>query len=72
MCANPGSYFYAQLLSNISYGVLAARMERQTTGANYNTPSRLHLPGFIDEMIKATPLDKSLDETDKIYLMITN
>jgi prepilin-type N-terminal cleavage/methylation domain-containing protein len=31
ICTRPGSYFYAQLTSTTSYGVLAARMERQTT-----------------------------------------
>ena len=31
LCLIPGSYFYAQLSSTTSYGVLAARMERQTT-----------------------------------------
>ena len=71
-CLIPGSYFYAQLQSSTSYGVLAARMERQTTWANYNNPIRLSQDAYIDEMVKATPLDKNIEDTDKLYIIITN
>jgi type II secretory pathway pseudopilin PulG len=71
-CLTPGSYFYAQLQKETSYGVLAARMERQTTGANYNNTVRLNQNAYIDEMVTARPLDKNGDDADKIYLIITN
>jgi type II secretory pathway pseudopilin PulG len=71
-CLTPGSYFYAQLQKETSYGVLAARMERQTTGANYNDPVKLRQNAYIDEMVTARPLDKNIEDVDKIYLIITN
>jgi hypothetical protein len=72
VCLKPGSYFYAQLLGNTSYGVLAARMERQTTGANYNNPIRLSQNTYINEMVTTRSLEKNIEDTDKIYLIITN
>ncbi len=71
-CTKPGSYFYAQLTKETSYGVIAARMERQTTGANYNNPIRLSQNAYIDEMVTTKPLDKNIEDIDKIYLLITN
>ena len=47
-------------------------MERQTTGANYTYPLRLTNDAYINEMLKTRPLDKSGDDTDKIFLIITN
>ncbi len=72
LCTQTGSYFYARLQQETSYAVLAARMERQTTWANYTTPLRLSNPAYINEMVTARPLDKSGDDVDKIFLIITN
>ena len=47
-------------------------MERQTTGANYTFTDRLTNPVYINEMVTARPLDKNIEDTDKIYLIITN
>lgn len=72
-CTNLGSYFYAQLTwASGMYGMVAARMENQTTWANYKIQANLSNPWAIDSMLKAQPLDKSDDDTDKIYLLITN
>ena len=77
-CSKAGSYQYARLTKETSYAVLAARMERQTTGANYGYPAtaaqytQLIDPNNIDAMVKAQPLDKSGNDDNKVYLMITN
>jgi hypothetical protein len=61
-----------------SYSVLAARMERQTTGANYTYPdtgtqeTQLKDPMYIDAMVKAQPIDKNSNDVNKIFLIITN
>ncbi len=73
LCTATGSYFYSQLpLWGITYGVVAARMERQTTGANYTFPLRLNMPVYINAMKQAQPLSKSGSDIDKIFLLITN
>lgn len=72
LCNQTGSYLYARLQKETSYGVLAARMERQTTGANYASPLRLTQSAYIDEMMRAQPLDKNGNDDDKIFLIITN
>jgi hypothetical protein len=47
-------------------------MENQATGANYKVTANLTNPGAIDLLLKTQPLDKSGDDPDKIYLLITN
>lgn len=69
-CAVPGSYFYNLL--NWTHGVVAARMEIQTTGANYNTIADLLDDTKIDDLIKAKPLDKNVNDPDKLFTVITN
>ena len=71
-CLRAGSYFYARRQKETSYGVLAARMERQATGANYAFVDRLGQDVYVDDMIQAKPLDPSSDDTDKIFLLISN
>ena len=77
-CEKTGSYQYARVNKETSYSVLVARMERQTTGANYTYPdtgaqeSQLITPAYIDTMLRAQPLDKSGDDVNKIFLIITN
>lgn len=77
-CNKAGSYQYARVTKETSYAVLAARMERQTTGANYTYPdtgtqyTQLTDLNYIDAMVRAQPLDKNGNDTNKIYLMITN
>jgi type II secretory pathway pseudopilin PulG len=72
-CTMGGSYFYSQLSgAGGMYGLVAARMENQTTWANYSIEANLKAPGSIDSMLKAQPLDKSGNDDDKIYLLITN
>lgn len=68
-CDQPGSYFYNSLNE---YGLIAARMEIQTTWANYNTMADLLLPAKINDMVTAVPLDKDDEDLDKIFLIITN
>jgi hypothetical protein len=77
-CNKVGSYQYARIDKETSYSVLAARMERQTTGANYTYPdtgsqyTQLKDVNYIDTMLRAQPLDKSGDDENKIFLIITN
>ncbi len=73
ICTLPGSYFYARLqYEAVDYAVLAARMELQTTGANYTWAMNLHLPAYVPDLLLAKPLDKEWDDTDRIYVLITN
>lgn len=65
----PGSYFYNSLNE---YGLVAARMEIQTTGANYKTMADLLDTAKINAMATAIPLDKNDEDPDKIFLIITN
>ena len=55
-----------------AYGLVAARMELQVTGANYNTMADLNNPTKINDLVKAQPLDKDANDPDKIFLIITN
>lgn len=71
-CPKAGSYFYARLTREAPYGVVAARMERQATGANYSGNLLIPSPANIDPMIQARPLDPSSDDADKIFLLISN
>lgn len=72
LCTRMGSYLYARLQGEGEYAVLAARMELQTTGANYTNTTNLTDSGSIDDMIQSRPLDKNGNDTDKIFLIITN
>lgn len=47
-------------------------MERQTTGANFSDAVKLSNPGYLDEILRAQPLDKSGDDLDKLFLIVTN
>lgn len=69
LCNVPASYFYNSINT---YGIVAARMELQVTGANYNTMVDLINPSKVDDMVKARSLDKDADDPDKIFLIITN
>lgn len=68
-CSVAGSYFYNKM---DAYGLVAARMELQVTGANYNTMVDLNNPTKINDLVKAQPLDKDANDPDKIFLIITN
>lgn len=69
-CTMEWSYFYNNLAW--THGVVAARMEIQTTGANYSDMPDLLLPSKIDNLIKAQPLDKNSTFTDFIFIITTN
>lgn len=70
LCEIAGSYFYNNL--NSTHGIVAARMERQTTGANYSATGDLLDITKIDALIKAQPLDKDGDDPAKMFIIITN
>ena len=73
LCSLPGSYFYARLLSGVTYyAVFSARMELQVTGANYTQPLRLSNPTYVPEMLITQPLDKNTFDIDRLYLLIVN
>ncbi len=71
-CGMTGSYLYSRLSREALYSVLSARMELQTSWANWSGASLLNNSGYIDDMVHATPLDKIADDPDKIFLIITN
>jgi type II secretory pathway pseudopilin PulG len=72
LCTLMGSYLYARLQGEWEYAVLAARMELQTTWANYANTTNLTNSGYIDDMVQSRPLDKNGNDVDKIFLIITN
>ena len=69
-CDVAWSYFYNNLAS--THGVVAARMEIQTTWANYSDMPDLLDTNMIDKMVKAQPLDKNWTFTDYVFLIATN
>lgn len=71
-CWIDGSYFYSRIDRNGSYGVLAARMENQTTGANWTGAFLMTNSGYIDDMQRSGPLDKHGNDADKLFILITN
>ncbi len=72
LCTLNGSYFYSRIDRNWSFAVLAARMENQTTWANWTGALLMTSSWYIDDMQKSAPLDKSANDPDKIFLLITN
>lgn len=67
-----GSYFYAKVWKDTWYAVIAARMENQTTGANWSGAMQMTDPAYLDAMQDQKPLDHSWNDPDKIFLLITN
>jgi prepilin-type N-terminal cleavage/methylation domain-containing protein len=71
-CWINGSYFYSRIDYNGSYGVLAARMENQTTWANWTWAYIMTQSGNVNAMQSAGPLDKHGNDADKLFILITN
>ncbi len=71
-CTLTWSYFYGRVPKETDYAVIAARMENITTGANWSRPDRLLSPWYIDQMVQAKPLDKDANDSDKLFILVTN
>ncbi len=71
-CAIAWSYYYSRVDKETGYAILAARMENQTTGANWTGAIWMTQSGYIDAMQQTKPLDITQNDTDKIFLLITN
>jgi prepilin-type N-terminal cleavage/methylation domain-containing protein len=72
LCPIDWSYFYARVMKETDYAVIVARMENQTTGANWGTWILLTDSGSIDEMIWWKPLNMNSIYTDKLFVLVTN
>lgn len=72
LCNLDGSYFYARVMLETDYAVLAARMENIVTWANWWTGGSLTDSGSIDGMIQGKPLNKDFIYTDNLFVLVTN
>lgn len=71
-CSIDWSYYYARVLKDTYYAVLAARMETQTAGSNWTGTTNMKDSGSINAIVQNNQLDKLGTYPDQFFVLAVN